>query len=91
MGGRLIRSMGGWSHIISMRRLGERKLGDEWIVREVDENVKGQLKPYGRKNEIAEVVQAVCKKKGIHVQELKAGGKIGVPQGGPFSPLATNI
>jgi RNA-directed DNA polymerase len=24
-------------------------------------------------------------------QSLKAGGKIGVPQGGPFSPLAANI
>jgi hypothetical protein len=24
-------------------------------------------------------------------QIIKAGGKIGVPQGGPFSPLAANI
>jgi retron-type reverse transcriptase len=24
-------------------------------------------------------------------QILKAGGKVGVPQGGPFSPLAANI
>lgn len=85
VGGRLIRSLGGWSEVISMRRRGERELGDERILgdgsfverilREADDNVKRQLKPYEGKNEIAEVVQAVCKKKGINVQELKSGGR----------------
>ncbi len=85
VGGGLIRSRGGWAEVISMRRRGERKLSDERILgngsfverilEEADEPVKRQMRPEEEKKKIAEIIQNICKKKGVKIQEVKAGGR----------------
>ncbi len=85
VGGGLIRTMGGWSEVISMRRRSERKLSDERILgngsfverilEEADEPVKRQMRSEEEKKKIAEIIQNICKKKGVKIQEVKAGGR----------------
>jgi hypothetical protein len=85
VGGGLIRSMGGWSEVVSKRRRGIRELTDErilgsgafveQILRDADEKAKEQLMPEIRTKTIAGVIEEICEKKGITVQELRAGGR----------------
>jgi len=85
VGGGLVRSLGGWSEVISMRKRGEREITDERILgsgsfverilQEADENERRQMAPAEGKRKIAEVVEGVCKREGVKVQELKAGGR----------------
>ena len=115
VGGGLIRSLGGWSEVISRRRRGERNQSDERILgsgrfverilEEADDKVKQQLRPDEGKEKIAEVIQSICKNRGINVRELKAGGRrtdvsraraeialtLVRDYGIPFSEIARNV
>jgi putative transposase len=85
VGGGLIRSLGGWSEVMSMRKRGERKLTDERILGsgefvqsmldEADENVKNHFKSDEKKDKIREVIEYICKKEGVNVGELQSGGE----------------
>ena len=85
VGGGLIRSLGGWSEVVSMRRLGERRLTDERILgsgdfvkeilEEADERVREQFTPDERKDKIRDVINEICKRSEVSVRELRSGGR----------------
>lgn len=84
-GGGLIRSLGGWSQVISLRERGEyvnhdpRILGDGHfvtnILKEADKNLKRQIRCGERRNFIGQVIKEICEKEGIEEKELRGGGQ----------------
>jgi putative transposase len=86
VGGGLIRSFGGWSEVLSMRRRGERKLTDERILgngdfvqgvlEEAENHIFKKILDTGHKKiKIREVVQCICQEEGIGISELQSGGR----------------
>ena len=91
VGGGLIRSLGGWSQVVSLRRSKQRVLGDERILgsgefveritKEADERVKYQLSGYERRQKAESHIKMICQREGINVEELKSGSRrAGVPR-----------
>lgn len=85
IGGGLIRSQGGWSQVISMRRHGVRELSDERIlgrgdfvervIKEADGSLKYQFREAERRQKVEEFIQEVCRKENINIKELRAGSR----------------
>jgi len=85
VGGGLIRSLGGWSRVMSLRDKGEkmehdsRILGDGEFVRgimqEANERVKRQMKNRRGKGGIGGVIKKICEEAGIKETELREGGR----------------
>ena len=85
VGGGLIRSMGGWSDVLSLRRHGEKQasdqriLGDGEFVQEVvsglDDLVKKNLRFSGQRIDIDKLAATVCKKHDISINELRSGSR----------------
>lgn len=85
VGGGLIRSLGGWSQVISARVLGEKEMSDERILgsgefvervlNETDEAIKHYLPTHERINEAKEYIADQCKKEKININELKSGSR----------------
>jgi len=84
-GGGLIRSQGGWSQVLSMRRKGLKEKADERILgsgdfvyeilKETEEKELRQLKLRRSGLNIAEIISQECKKSKISPEELKRGSK----------------
>lgn len=82
-GGGLIRSAGGWSEVLSMRRRGERQFSDERIlgsgefaqevIDEADASVKKKLPLVNRSSEINTIVERSCERHGVSSQALAGG------------------
>ena len=87
VGGGLVRSLGGWSQVRSMRKKGGRVLTDERILgggafvekvlNEADEKVHYQFTAAGRRSRIAAVIQEACDQEGINEKELRMGSRRG--------------
>lgn len=87
-GGGLIRSQGGWSKVLSMRKSGEKAMGDERIlggadfVREVLKESEGRkdiVHPeHERLEQFARAIEAACEDAGVTITLLRSGSKIGV-------------
>ena len=85
VGGGLVRSMGGWSQVVSMRRHGDfqrydqRVLGSgefvEAIVEEADERMKRMLPLDERLNMARAYIDEVCETDGVDLVELKSGSR----------------
>jgi len=85
VGGGLIRSLGGWSRVLSLRGRGKRLEHDSRILgsvdfvkrvmREADETLARQMKHRGGKQSIEEVIRRMCKERGVGERELKLGGQ----------------
>ena len=85
VGGGLVRSLGGWSEVLSMRRDGKRLLTDqrilgsgnfvERILAEADERLKYQHRGDRIRENLVEFIDQVCEKKGINPKELRMGGR----------------
>jgi len=85
VGGGLIRSLGGWSQVLSLRANNKeidhdaRILGGEDfvanILREADKNVRRQLRLGERKVLIDRIIKRVCNEEGIEEEELRNGGR----------------
>jgi len=84
-GGGLIRSQGGWSQVLAMRRRGREEEYDERILGSGDfvnsilkETVDRQLRQLKAKRAgktVQNIIEEECRKQGISLQELKEGGK----------------
>jgi len=84
-GGGLIRSQGGWSQVLAMRRRGRKEEYDERILgsgdfvnrilKETDDRHIRQLKAKGAGKNIRKIIEEECRKQGISLQELQGGGK----------------
>jgi len=85
VGGGLIRSLGGWSQVVSLRRSKQRLLGDERIlgsgafveriVKQADEKITYQLSGHERRQKAERHITMMCRKEGINVEELKSGSR----------------
>jgi len=85
VGGGLIRSLGGWSRVLSLRQRGKRTEHDsrilggvdflQRVMREADEKLARQIKYRGGKISVEGVIRKICKEEGVREQELKAGGQ----------------
>lgn len=83
--GGLIRSLGGWSQVLSLRgnkeRVGHdaRILGGgdfvSEILKEADKNLRRQLRLGEREVFIDRVIKKMCKEEGVEEQELRHGGQ----------------
>jgi putative transposase len=85
VGGGLIRSLGGWSQVLSLRSqrvkfdhdsriLGGRDFVTD-ILREADSKLKRQLKNEEREVMADRIIKKMCQEKGVKEEELKSGGQ----------------
>lgn len=84
-GGGLIRSHGGWSQVIAMRRRGQKEEADqrilgggdfvESILREADDRQVRQLKHRRAGKTINKVIEEECKKQKVSIAEVRGGSK----------------
>jgi hypothetical protein len=87
VGGGLIRSVGGWSEVMSLRRAKERVFTDErilgrgdfveTILREADERLKYQFGRNKGQKEVAAFIDQMCQQEQINVKELRMGSRRG--------------
>jgi len=85
IGGGLIRSQGGWSQVLSMRRRkvaeksDERILGSgdfvERIVAEAEERQDRQLSGASALSKVNETIRDICEEEGVKATELKGGSR----------------
>ncbi|NTV98331.1 MAG: hypothetical protein HGA70_04125, partial [Chlorobiaceae bacterium] len=82
-GGGLIRSAGGWSEVLSMKRRGERQFSDERIlgsggfalevIAEADTSVREKVPLARRRSEVKELIERCCERHGVSRQALEGG------------------
>ena len=85
VGGGLIRSLGGWSQVLSLRESRKDfehdarilRGGDfvQDILRDADRSLRRQLKLGERKRSIEQVIKRMCDEEGIREEELRNGGQ----------------
>jgi len=85
VGGGLIRSMGGWSAVLSSRKRGARNIADQRILGDskfvaqvvsgLDERIKKNLRLSGQRLSIGTLGERVAEKCGVSIEELKSGGR----------------
>jgi len=87
----LIRSAGGWSEVVSLRRQGVKEITDERILgsgnfvervlKKADKQTKGAYTARERKKRVKQLIVGRCRKGNISVSELKDGSRRGtIPQ-----------
>lgn len=84
-GGGLIRSQGGWSQVVAMRRRGQKTEADERILgggdfvtailKEAEDHQLRQLKLRRAGKSIEEIIAEECSKRGVSIPELKGGSR----------------
>ena len=84
-GGGLIRSAGGWSEVLSMKKRGEKQFSDERILGsgecvkelldEAEEKVTASVPVFSRIDDAGMVLEQRCEATGISVLALKKGSK----------------
>ncbi|MEW6188094.1 MAG: transposase [Thermodesulfobacteriota bacterium] len=84
-GGGLIRSLGGWSKVLSLRKKGEseafdeRILGDgdfvQAILAEADQKVARQIKARKKAGELSTIIKIKCREAGVKEIELRSGSQ----------------
>ena len=85
VGGGLIRSQGGWSHVMAMRQRNDREPSDqrilgpgdfvEKIISEADENFQRSFNNRLDAKTISSLILKACKNSGIHAAELQSGSR----------------
>ncbi len=85
VGGGLVRSLGGWSQVKSMRRSNERELHDprilgsgefvEQIIKEASEKAKYQFPKNEDMQEVEEYITKMCRQEKINITELRSGSR----------------
>ena len=84
-GGGLVRSNGGWSNVLSMRKQGLQELGDERILGsgefvqsildQADESFKLQVSGSERIELMRKEIESVCQRSGCTIEMLRSGGR----------------
>jgi len=85
VGGGLIRSMGGWSAVLAIRRSGEREVADQRILGDgdfvkqvisgLDDLVKKNLRLSGQRIDIKVLAEKVSERYSVSIGELRSGGR----------------
>ena len=87
VGGGLIRSLGGWSEVKALRRIGGRELSDERIlgsgdfVKQVADEVelarKYRFTAYERIEKVRKAIETACAKQQVEIDALRNGSRLG--------------
>ena len=87
VGGGLVRTLGGWSQVLSLRKSKEKVLSDERILggdkfverilEEADEKIKYQLSIDERRIQAEKAIMEMCRKEDVKVEELRGGSRRG--------------
>jgi REP element-mobilizing transposase RayT len=87
VGGGLIRTLGGWSQVLSLRRSKEKVLSDERILgsgefverilEEAENEVKYQVSINERRIKAEKKIQEICRREGLNKEELQGGSRRG--------------
>jgi len=87
VGGGLIRTRGGWSQVLSLRKSKEKVLSDERILGsgefvertlgEAENEVKYQVSINERRIKAEKKIQEICRKEGVNKEELQGGSRRG--------------
>ncbi|MFC1812365.1 transposase [Thermodesulfobacteriota bacterium] len=87
VGGGLIRSMGGWSQVKSIRLSGMRERSDERILgngefvdhllKKVDKKIEYQFQGHDRLKKVEQFIAKMCKQEKMNIKELKSGSRRG--------------
>ncbi len=85
VGGGLIRSMGGWSQVLSLRKKGEpeaydeRILGDgdfvQAILEEADQKLTRQIRARKKAGALSKIIKESCRETGVNEVELRSGSQ----------------
>jgi REP element-mobilizing transposase RayT len=85
VGGRLVRSLGGWSQVVSLRRHGDRELADERILGsgdfvqrildEAEERQKHHFSASNRRLKVREIITKICEEEDVNQAELRSGSR----------------
>jgi len=85
VGGGLIRSLGGWSKVLSLRAKGEKEAYDSRILgsgdfvraimREADKKLSRQMKYVREKGSVEGIIRKMCKEAGVREEELRGRGQ----------------
>ena len=87
VGGGLVRTLGGWSQVVSLRKSKDTVLCDkrilgrdefvERIITEADKRIRGQISINERKINAKKKIIKVCSKEGVSIEELNGGSRRG--------------
>lgn len=87
VGGGLVRSYGGWSAVLSLRKAKERIIGDqrilgagdfvESVLKDSAERFGYPLRPVERSKRVEDILKEVCGREEIHLEELRMGSRRG--------------
>jgi REP element-mobilizing transposase RayT len=87
VGGGLVRSLGGWSEVLSLRRSEQELIGDqrvlgtgdfvERILGEANERVKYQLSGSAARERAHRLINEKCAREGVNINELRTGSRRG--------------
>jgi putative transposase len=85
VGGGLIRSMGGWSAVLSLRQQGQTEAYDERILgggdfvqavlEEADQRMARQIRARKNTGSLAQIIKEQCRKAGVKERELRSGSR----------------
>jgi putative transposase len=85
VGGGLIRSLGGWSAVLSLRQQGEAEAYDERILgrgdfvqtvlKEADQRLARQVRARKKTGSLARIVKERCRESGVNERELRLGSR----------------
>jgi len=85
VGGGLVRSLGGWSSVIALRRRGEKEVSDkrilgdggfvEAILAESEDRGKENLRVGQKKVNLLSLAEGVCRGHGVNLEELRSGSR----------------
>ena len=85
VGGGLVRSLGGWSAVVSLRSNKQQELTDERILgsgnfveeilKEADERFKSQMLAKKQRDNMQKIIEDKCRKEKINRKELRLGGR----------------
>ena len=91
VGGGLIRSLGGWSEVLSLRRRGEKTVSDERILgsgefieqllSEAEEKAKETLGWRGRVPSLQTLLSKISKRDGVEEEKIRGGDRRGLVVG----------
>lgn len=86
VGGGLVRSLGGWSAVKSLRKSGLSEKGDErilgsggfveGIIKQADEKIKYQLSAKDLDKKATAIISKMCKKQNMNIAKLRSGSRI---------------
>ncbi len=85
VGGGLVRSMGGWSRVLSLRRQGEAQMHDDRILgsgdfiqsilAEADEKLTRQIRARKGMRSLSQIIKERCREIGVNEAELRMGSR----------------